>query len=76
MRQEYCVKNEISITYNDDNVSFENLETAEAIVIANDREILINNFDKDQTEYFMNWYSRIYDTIVYFRSLDRLEEIV
>lgn len=30
MRQDYCVKDGISVTYNDENVAFEDVNTAEA----------------------------------------------
>jgi len=67
MRYDYCEKDGISITYNDDNVSFEDVKTAEAIVIDNSGNILINNFDEEKTKRFLDWYHRIYDTILYFR---------
>ncbi len=73
MRHDYCEKDGISITYNDENVAFEDLKTAETLVISNDGGILLNNFDATRTASLMSWYGRIKDTIAYFRSLDRLE---
>ena len=47
-----------------------------SILIANDGTIIHNNFsdDAEKTEYFLNEFHRIYSTVVYFRSLDNLEE--
>ena len=73
MRKDYCEKDGISITYSDDNVCFEDVNTAEAIVFSNDGTVPINNFDEARTQAFKDWYDRIYPTILYFRSLDRLE---
>lgn len=73
MRQDYCVKDGISVTYNDENVAFEDVNTAEALVVANDGSILINNFDPERTQTYLSWYGRIKGTISYFRSLDRFE---
>jgi len=75
MRHEYCEKDGILITYNDDNVAFEDTCSAEAIVIDNTGKIILNNFDASRTEFFLNWFHKIYDTITYFRSLDRLEVV-
>ena len=75
MRHDYCEKNGISITYNDENVCFEDLQSAEAIVFANDGTILINNYNDEKTEFFKEWFQRIYLSITYFRSLDRLEAV-
>lgn len=73
MRRDYCEKDGISVTYNDDNVAFEDVNTAEALVVANDGTVLINNFDASKTKRLLAWYDKIRGTISYFRSLDRLE---
>ena len=75
MRRDYCEKDHIKVTYTDDDVCFENVETAEALVVGNDGSILINNFDQETTARLLDWYQHIYGTIVRFRSLDRLEQI-
>ena len=75
MRQEFCTKDGISITYNEDNIGFEDTKTAEGIVIANDGSIVMNNFDKDKTDYFMKYFKRIFKTVTYLRSVDRLEAV-
>ena len=73
MRRDYCEKDGISVTYSDDNVAFEDVQTAEALVVANDGSILINNFDATKTSELLAWFDRIKETIAYFRSIDRLE---
>ena len=78
MRHEYCEKNGILITYSDQDVAFEEMETAKAILISNDGRILHNNFldDKEKTHYFLEDFQRIYPTICYFRSLEQMGDAV
>ncbi len=78
MRQEYCEKNGIMITYTDTDVAFEERETAKSILITNDGRILHSNFteDAEKTESFMDDFHRIYPTICYFRSLDQMGDAV
>lgn len=73
MRHEYCEKDGIRVTYNDENIAFEDMSTAEALVVANDGTVLIDNFGAAQTAQLMAWFERIKGGIAYFRSLDRLE---
>lgn len=76
MRRDYCEKDGYSVTYTDADVCFENTETAQALVVSNDGELLINNFDAQTTASLMAWYERIYKTIVSFRTLDRMGDAV
>lgn len=76
MRRDYCEKDGYSVTYTDADVCFENVNTAEALVISNDGAELINNFDEETTAYLIEWYHKIYKTILWFRTLDRMEAAV
>lgn len=70
MRKEFCEKDGIRITYMDENVCFEDMETAESILIANNEKILFNNFGKEKTEYFLAYFRKIYHAIEQLRELD------
>lgn len=74
MRRDYCEKDGFSITYTDRDVCFEEPATAQALVVANDGTLLINNFDAATTEFLIEWYHKIYRTIVSFRTMDRMED--
>ena len=76
MRREYCEKDGFLITYSDNDVCFEDVNTAEAVLIANDGSLLINNFNGEKLEYLLEWYKKIYKSIVQFRTFDRLEDAV
>lgn len=78
VRQEYCEKNGILITYTDKDVAFEERDTAMSILISNEGEILHNNFsdNKDKTQQFLDDFHRIYPTVCYFRSLDQMGDAV
>lgn len=78
MRHEYCEKNGILITYSDYDVAFEDCDTAEAILIANDGHIIDNNFadNPEKTRKFLDDFHRIYPTVCYFRSLDQMGDAV
>lgn len=71
MRHEYCKKNGIMITYTDPDVAFEDTNTAESILVANDGTIIHNNFDADpqRTQKFLDDFRTIYPTICYLRPL-------
>ena len=58
MRREYCEKNGIIITYTDSNVSFEERDTAKAILISNEGKILHSNFENEpeKTRCFLDDY--------------------
>lgn len=68
VRHEFVEKDGIRITYMDDNICFEDMKTADAILIDNDGQIIHNNFDNERTEYFLAYWHKIYDTIQIFRS--------
>ena len=78
MRNEYCEKNGIFITYTDKDVAFEDRETAMSILISNTGSIIHNNFsdDPEKTRYFLEDFNRLYPTICYFRSLDQMGDAV
>ena len=78
MRNEYCEKNDIIITYTDKDVAFEDRETAMSILISNTGSIIHNNFsdDPEKTRYFLEDFNRLYPTICYFRSLDQMGDAV
>lgn len=73
MRNEFCEKDGILITYTESDVCFEDCKTAEAILIANDGTILHSNFNNEKNEYFKEYFKKIYPAITLFRSLDSLE---
>lgn len=75
-RREYCEKDGFYITYTDRDVCFEKISTAEALLIDNSGTPLINDFDAETTAFLMEWYRRIYKTVVSFRTFDRLEGVV
>ena len=72
-RREFCLKDNILITYNAENVCFEDQRTAEAILFNNDGSISINNFDEAATEYYKKYFKKIYPSVTMLRSLDSLE---
>ena len=78
MRQEYCEKNGVLITYTDSDIAFEETDTAESILIANDGHILHNNFQNnpEKTLKYMEEFHRIYASVVYFRTLDNMGDAV
>ena len=78
MRNEYCEKNGIIITYTDKDVAFEDRESAMSILISNTGSIIHNNFsdDPEKTRYFLEDFNRLYPTICYFRSLDQMGDAV
>ena len=63
MRHEYCEKNGIIITYSDQDVAFEDRETAMSILISNDGTILHSNFKDDpvKTQYFLDKWGMLSD---------------
>lgn len=72
-RKEFCEKDGILITYNDENVCFEDQKTADAILIKNDGSVIHSNFDEAKTEYFKKYFKKIYNSVVTLRNLDALE---
>ena len=73
MRKEFCEKDGIRITYLEDNVCFEDMKTAESILIANDGTILFNNFNEEKTSYFMAYFHQIYRAVEMLREMDSME---
>ena len=73
MRKEFCEKDGIRITYLEDNVCFEDMKTAESILIANDGTILFNNFNEEKTSYFMAYFRQIYRSVEMLREMDSME---
>lgn len=73
MRKEFCEKDGIRITYLDDNVCFEDMKTADSILIANDGSILFNNFDEEKTSYFIKYFHQIYHSVELLREMDSIE---
>ena len=78
MRREYCEKNGIMITYTDNDVAFEERESAKSILISNDGTILHSNFreEPEKEQYFIADFHRIYSTVCYFRSLEQMGDAV
>ncbi len=72
-RKEFCEKDGILITYTDNDVCFEDCQTAESILLSNDGTVIHSNFDKKRNEYFAEYLKKIYSAITTFRSLDSLE---
>lgn len=70
MRKEFCEKDGIRITYLETNVCFEDMKTADSILIANDGKILFNNFDLEKIIYFMEYFHKIYHAVELMRELD------
>ena len=73
MRKEFCEKDNILITYTENEVCFEDCKTAESVLLANDGTVIHSNFNDEKNEYFKEYLKRIYPTITSFRSLDSLE---
>lgn len=72
-RKEFCEKDGILITYNSDNVCFEDIKTSDSILIKNDGTIIHSNFDDDKNNYYLEYFKQIYPAIISFRNLDALE---
>ena len=73
MRNEFCEKDGILITYTESDVCFEDCKTAESVLIANDGTILHSNFNNEKNEFFKEYLKKIYPVITSFTSLDSLE---
>ena len=55
MRKEFCEKDNILITYTENDVCFEDCKTADAVLLANDGTVIHSNFDAVKTEYFKEY---------------------
>ena len=73
MRKEFCEKDGILITYTDDNVCFEDVNTAESILLSNDGKILHSNFDDKKNQFYIAYLKKIYPAITTYRTLDSVE---
>lgn len=73
MRKEFCEKDGILITYTDDNVCFEDVNTAESILLSNDGKILHSNFDNKKNQFYIAYLKQIYPAITTYRTLDSVE---
>lgn len=72
-RKEFCEKDGILITYTEKDVCFEEIKTAESILLSNNGDIIHSNFDDEKNEYFKKYLKQIYSAITTFRNLDALE---
>ena len=72
-RKEFCEKDGIYISYTNNDVWFEDLTTAESILLSNKGEIIHSNFDDTKNEYFKNYLKQIYPAIISFRNFDEVE---
>lgn len=73
MRKEFCEKDGIYISYTNDDVCFEDITTAESILLKNNGEIIHSNFDEDKNQFFQNYLKQIYPAIIAYRNLDEVE---
>jgi hypothetical protein len=73
MRNEFCEKDNILITYTENDVCFEDCRTAESVLFSNDGSVIHSNFDEEKNNFFKEYLKKIYPAITSFRSLDSLE---
>ena len=73
MRKEFCEKDGIYISYTNDDVCFEDITTAESILLKNNGEIIHSNFDEEKNRFFQNYLKQIYPAIIAYRNLDEVE---
>lgn len=73
LRKEFCEKDGIYISYTDNDVCFEDLSTAESILLSNNGEIIHSNFDDEKNQYFKDYLKQIYPAITAFRNFDEVE---
>lgn len=73
MRKEFCQKDGIRITYTDNDVCFEDMQTAESVLLKNDGEVIHSNFDEEKNKKYQDYLKQIYPAITTFRNLDSLE---
>ncbi len=73
MRKEFCEKDGILITYTDDDVCFEDVNTAESILLSNDGKILHSNYDSKKNQFYIAYLKQIYPAITTYRTLDSVE---
>lgn len=73
MRKEFCEKDGIYISYTNDDVCFEDITTAESILLKNNGEIIHSNFNEEKNQFFQNYLKQIYPAIIAYRNLDEVE---
>lgn len=73
MRKEFCQKDGVRITYTDNDVCFEDMKTAESVLLKNDGEVIHSNFDEEKNKKYQDYLKQIYPAITAFRNLDSLE---
>lgn len=73
MRKEFCQKDGIRITYTDNDVCFEDMQTAESVLLKNNGEVIHSNFDAEKNKKYQEYLKQIYSAITTFRTLDSLE---
>jgi hypothetical protein len=73
MRKEFCEKDGIYISYTNDDVCFEDITTAESILLKNNGKIIHSNFDEEKNQFFQNYLKQIYPAIIAYRNLDEVE---
>lgn len=71
-RIEYWTKDGIYVSYTDNDIAFEELATVSGILIKNDGTIVFNNFDAEKTKYFIEYFNRIFPTVVRLRTMERM----
>ena len=72
MRKEFCEKDGIYISYTNDDVCFEDITTAESILLKNNGEIIHSNFDEEKNQFFQNYLKQIYPAIIAYRNLEEI----
>ena len=72
MRKEFCEKDGIYISYTNDDVCFEDITTAESILLKNNGEIIHSNFDEEKNQFFQNYLKQIYLAIIAYRNLEEI----
>lgn len=75
MRKEFCERDNILITYTENDVCFEDCKTAESVLFANDGKVIHSNYDADKTEHFKEYLSKIYPVITSFRVIDSMKTV-
>ena len=64
-------KDGISIYYSDIDIAFEEVETGRAIIFSNEGYIKFNTFNKIETEYFKEYFNKVYSKVEGLRKLEK-----
>lgn len=70
MRKEFCLKDKVLITYTEKDICFEEIETAESVLIDNDYNIIHSNFDDAKNQYYIEYLKKIFSAITSYRNLE------